>query len=167
MITGPVSWMGNSCYFIIHLRLSYVGGVSTSLAIHLLQVALQMMDSLEQLSLYPSRQQSFLPQVLIDGGSRFPRDDDISTCPIPLSVDLSPLLVWWLLMLFLVWSGPFSHLGIKSSKVFTYYSGPVVSILQSRGFSYLPSGIPHMLSDSRYLLVIFPTWDLYWGGRWL
>ena len=25
-----MSWMGNSCCFLIHLRLSYVGGVSTS-----------------------------------------------------------------------------------------------------------------------------------------
>ena len=32
-----------------------------------------------------------LPQVLIDGGFRFPRDDDVSTGPVPLSVDLRSL----------------------------------------------------------------------------
>ena len=30
--------------------------------------------------------------MLIDGGSRFPRDDDVSTCPVPLSVDLRSLV---------------------------------------------------------------------------
>ena len=29
--------------------------------------------------------------MLIDGGSRFPRDDDVSTCTVPLSVDLRSL----------------------------------------------------------------------------
>ena len=29
--------------------------------------------------------------MLIDGGSRFPRDDDVSTGPVPLSVDLRSL----------------------------------------------------------------------------
>ena len=45
-----------------------------------------MMYSLEQLSLYPSRQ-----QFLIDGVFKFPRDDDVSTGPVPSSVDLRSL----------------------------------------------------------------------------